>query len=243
MQLSGRLLYYGYRFYNAALGRWANRDPIEEQGGLALYTAVRNNGLNEVDLLGLCSLQCGSDVTVALERTLRNVDHIFGLWTHSQRIKACTSLYDIFGGAASAAWDIRELNQVGVGNNPFNDSLSPPCQRTVTFKGRCFYGGALNYALWGRMNSLCGKEAGYFPLLHVWGRVIGLESALLGVIVHKKMNLGIEDLGEEENQALLLTIYGYTGWLTSNDCDGCSPNPRSVKNYAFRWKWAPYKSF
>jgi RHS repeat-associated protein len=26
------LLYYGYRFYNPQLGRWANRDPIEEAG-------------------------------------------------------------------------------------------------------------------------------------------------------------------------------------------------------------------
>ena len=27
------LLYYGYRFYNAATGRWLSRDPIQERGG------------------------------------------------------------------------------------------------------------------------------------------------------------------------------------------------------------------
>ncbi len=32
------LYYYGYRFYEPELGRWFNRDPIEEEGGLNLYT-------------------------------------------------------------------------------------------------------------------------------------------------------------------------------------------------------------
>jgi len=30
----------GYRFYNPELGRWINRDPIEEEGGLNLYGFV-----------------------------------------------------------------------------------------------------------------------------------------------------------------------------------------------------------
>jgi len=36
------LLYYGHRYYNASTGRWPNRDPIEEQGGLNVYGFVRN---------------------------------------------------------------------------------------------------------------------------------------------------------------------------------------------------------
>jgi RHS repeat-associated protein len=32
------LLYYGYRYYSPALGRWLSRDPIEEQGGLKLIS-------------------------------------------------------------------------------------------------------------------------------------------------------------------------------------------------------------
>ncbi len=31
---------YGYRFYNPDLGRWVNRDPIGERGGLSLYCDV-----------------------------------------------------------------------------------------------------------------------------------------------------------------------------------------------------------
>jgi RHS repeat-associated protein len=47
------LNYYGYRFYDAVDGRWPNRDPIEEEGGLNLYGMVGNDGVNRVDYLGL----------------------------------------------------------------------------------------------------------------------------------------------------------------------------------------------
>ena len=47
------LYYYGYRFYEPNLQRWLNRDPVQEFGGLNLYTYVGNDALNEIDLLGL----------------------------------------------------------------------------------------------------------------------------------------------------------------------------------------------
>ena len=47
------LLYYGYRYYNPATGRWLNRDPIGEQGGENLYSFVHNNLIGTWDLLGL----------------------------------------------------------------------------------------------------------------------------------------------------------------------------------------------
>ena len=47
------LLYYGYRYYSPALGRWLSRDPIEEQGGLNLYEFVNNDPVNAYDMLGL----------------------------------------------------------------------------------------------------------------------------------------------------------------------------------------------
>ncbi len=49
--------YYGYRYYNPALGRWINRDPIEEDGGVNLFSFVENESLNRVDLFGLVSVQ------------------------------------------------------------------------------------------------------------------------------------------------------------------------------------------
>jgi RHS repeat-associated protein len=47
------LLYYGYRYYSPALGRWLSRDPIEERGGLNLYGFVGNDPVNKWDRLGL----------------------------------------------------------------------------------------------------------------------------------------------------------------------------------------------
>jgi RHS repeat-associated protein len=46
------LLYYGYRWYSPSLGRWINRDPIEESGGMNLYGFVGNDGVRNWDYLG-----------------------------------------------------------------------------------------------------------------------------------------------------------------------------------------------
>jgi RHS repeat-associated protein len=47
------LYYYGYRFYSAGLGRWTNRDPIAEDGGINVYAFVGNATSHFVDILGL----------------------------------------------------------------------------------------------------------------------------------------------------------------------------------------------
>ncbi len=35
-------VYYNYRYYSPALGRWLSRDPIEEEGGVNLYGMCQN---------------------------------------------------------------------------------------------------------------------------------------------------------------------------------------------------------
>ncbi|MEI8037391.1 MAG: DUF2235 domain-containing protein [Verrucomicrobiota bacterium] len=47
------LLYFGYRFYDPACGRWLGRDPIGEEGGVNLYGFVGNDGVNQIDVMGL----------------------------------------------------------------------------------------------------------------------------------------------------------------------------------------------
>jgi len=44
---------FGFRFYSASLGRWINRDPIQEDGGLNLYAMVENDPANNLDEYGL----------------------------------------------------------------------------------------------------------------------------------------------------------------------------------------------
>jgi RHS repeat-associated protein len=47
------LYYYGYRFYDPYLQRWVNRDLLGEEGGLNLFTFVRNSPLRHIDANGL----------------------------------------------------------------------------------------------------------------------------------------------------------------------------------------------
>lgn len=47
------LVYYNYRYYSPKYGRWLNRDPQGENGGLNLYAFCGNNPINYFDMLGL----------------------------------------------------------------------------------------------------------------------------------------------------------------------------------------------
>jgi RHS repeat-associated protein len=51
------LIYYGKRYYDARNGRFINRDPIEERGGMNLYGFCGNDGVNQWDYLGNFSLK------------------------------------------------------------------------------------------------------------------------------------------------------------------------------------------
>ncbi|MBQ7251763.1 MAG: hypothetical protein IJS32_04090 [Kiritimatiellae bacterium] len=47
------LYYYGYRYYAPRLGRWMTRDPIEEKGGINVYSFLGNASADRFDTLGL----------------------------------------------------------------------------------------------------------------------------------------------------------------------------------------------
>ncbi len=57
---------YGYRYYIPWLGRWPNRDPIGEQGGINLYAFVGNNSPNYVDRNGLAAGYIGVAILAIL---------------------------------------------------------------------------------------------------------------------------------------------------------------------------------
>lgn len=58
------LAYFGYRFYMPNLGRWLNRDPLQEQGGINLYAYVNGDPLRYIDPDGR-SIFAGGVCTVA----------------------------------------------------------------------------------------------------------------------------------------------------------------------------------
>jgi len=62
------LVYYGYRYYDPAMGRWLNRDSYQESGGINLYSIVKNNALCKYDLLGLRPPTVDEAVAEALQR-------------------------------------------------------------------------------------------------------------------------------------------------------------------------------
>lgn len=47
------LYYYGYRYYSPQLGRWVNRDPLEEEGGLNSVAYCADSPVDATDSLGL----------------------------------------------------------------------------------------------------------------------------------------------------------------------------------------------
>jgi RHS repeat-associated protein len=51
------LYYYGYRWFDPETGRWINRDPIEESGGVNLYGFVGNQAVTHVDRLGMWKIE------------------------------------------------------------------------------------------------------------------------------------------------------------------------------------------
>ena len=58
------LYYYNYRYLNPNDGRWINRDPIAEQGGINLFSFIDNKIYQLYDILGKSSgiVDPGSDV-------------------------------------------------------------------------------------------------------------------------------------------------------------------------------------
>ena len=56
------LVYYNYRYYNPADGRWTRRDPEGENIGYNMYLLLEDLPTNNTDYIGLCGNdQCNSD--------------------------------------------------------------------------------------------------------------------------------------------------------------------------------------
>jgi RHS repeat-associated protein len=72
------LYYYGYRWYDPYTGRWINRDPIEESGGVNLYGFVGNEASGRIDWLGLQAKI--SRITIGAKETKVTITLPFGAY-------------------------------------------------------------------------------------------------------------------------------------------------------------------
>jgi len=68
---------YGFRFYVPSLGRWPNRDPIRERGGVNLYEFIESWPQNSTDHFGLSEsdFECCTDDVISDGR-----DYVESAW-------------------------------------------------------------------------------------------------------------------------------------------------------------------
>jgi len=101
------LYYYGYRFYNPNTGRWLNRDPIEERGGVNLYGFVGNDGITRSDKLGLktITLMIGFDCSFTKDSDLESGRNKAGVATQyfRKKITECCKKFKIGCGVGVSA--------------------------------------------------------------------------------------------------------------------------------------------
>jgi RHS repeat-associated protein len=157
------LNYYGYRYYSASLGRWLNPDPVGEKGSLNMYNFLGDSPLQDVDPDGLCAYwgNCGPDVTSTLNATLNDITRTYRSWKKPQKRTACETMVN--PRLVQGYWLITSLANLGYGT--FIPPLFAPapqgtggCDRTVSYRGSCFFAGDVHYLMYGRISSLCRED-------------------------------------------------------------------------------------
>ena len=127
------LVYYGYRYYSPSMGRWVNRDPIEEQGGSNLMAFVGNGPIGAVDSLGLWKDQKytrlvdsprfqfrrtiipSADDSIWTAAQYTGLDHRdANKWLRKAKTKTFVALGDSID--ACAKYDVPNIAHVGKGN-------------------------------------------------------------------------------------------------------------------------------
>ena len=106
------LVYYNYRHYMPILGRWINRDPIEEKGGINLYIILNNECLGKFDYNGLF----GDGVIDALINDINESPS--NIWYCERAIEQTNlSKEDI---QLIAKWNVQHA-YINFGKNPWNN--------------------------------------------------------------------------------------------------------------------------
>jgi RHS repeat-associated protein len=86
-QTDSKVLYYGFRYYSPDLGRWINRDPIGENGGVNLFSFVANEAIHSIDLLGEQIIPTSSaKVEHPVSKLARYADDLISDWVANNDI-------------------------------------------------------------------------------------------------------------------------------------------------------------
>jgi RHS repeat-associated protein len=150
-----------FRAYDADTGRWLNRDPIGEAGGLNLYGYVGNNPIGNVDPFGLWGIAFGND----------SGSSYFNIgWGDPTLYFSPDSINDLGQGAAAAGDGLLDAATMGGGFGLFDPGIFgrsgayDPCDPTLRTSRRLgeFAGSLLDAA--GALRGAAkvgGTELGY----------------------------------------------------------------------------------
>ena len=109
------------RYYNPVDGRWINRDPIEEKGGINLFEFLGNNSVGNLDPTGHEAFNYVRTPAIPAEETGHTYDGWWIIQTKLNPQNSGTSKIEITRAeangtwwAASAAAEIHELQHVSI---------------------------------------------------------------------------------------------------------------------------------
>ena len=109
----------GYRYYSPELGRWVNRDPIEEEGGLNVYSFIHNSPVISIDSHGLAAAELAALnwMIGQLKRIGMNVlvRHAIGEGTDIRYVPERPRI-----GRGGLMWDYSKLRAITPPGVPFN---------------------------------------------------------------------------------------------------------------------------
>lgn len=162
------LAYYGYRFYNPVLGRWPNRDPIGEEGGVNLYAFCLNNAIDNSDVSGLLTLEeaeehwrtgGGTPIHISLDEAVSDEVEIMDFPTVRAYIK----------GKSNGIFQIDDRKVYGTRGEVFYvlGTITLRLQGTLSLCGRGEIGTSRHYKFTGFMKSFADS---YDFDMHSWLR-------------------------------------------------------------------------
>ena len=179
-----KIQYNRNRYYDYYTGRWLTHDPLgitpnpqrpnyfdvinQYKDGLSLYEYVRSEPVQGLDAYGLlrwsplpgtgvyigkdrpkktknkCGI-CGPDVTGPLSRFKDQLTRDFNSWPWWKKHAKCFSMWGF------DRWEICQLHSA----DSYPCCATGDCEGTVAVHGKCYSQHAVNYYMWGVMNSLC----------------------------------------------------------------------------------------
>ena len=101
--------YYGYRYYNPDTGRWLNRDPLGERGGVNLYGFLSNAPIGAIDALGLAWWEDLIPVYGSAKRSVDDFNNGQYVWGSVNAALAVSDIFLIKGIATArvkGAWKV-----------------------------------------------------------------------------------------------------------------------------------------